>query len=512
LNLGTSFSYKQRCLSVKAGILLLLSNSPACVIPGALIAIHALLIVFQALQHGCVPITLWLMTDNWHDMTALAQGVAMGEGDIDPVELTESYLARIEREDTDHTVFLAVTADRARSEAEAAQKRARTGLRLGPLDGVPISWKDLFDSAGTATTGGSEVFRNRIPSHDADTLARATRAGMVCLGKTNLSEFAFSGLGINPTYGTPANAFDSVTPRCPGGSSSGSAVSVARQLAPITVGTDTGGSVRIPAAWNGLVGLKTTSGVVPAKGVLPLSRQFDTVGPLAQDVADANALFAILCGGKAADLIGTSVRGKRFLVPDNIVWDNAEEGVVACLEEAFEKLVAKGAIVERGKVPEFDAVTDLCNNVGNLFSPEAYGEWRDVIESQSDQMYDEVTKRFKMAENMSSIDVAEAMHKLRSLRASYLKRVAGYDAVLMPTTPITPPAIAPLEADSAAYAKANISALYNTRLGNLLTLSSLTLPAGQTGGLPVGLMMFGLPKRENALLRNGSGIEKALAS
>jgi aspartyl-tRNA(Asn)/glutamyl-tRNA(Gln) amidotransferase subunit A len=450
------------------------------------------------------------MTDTWHDMSALALGAAIGENDIDPVELADAFLERIRQEDADHTVFLAVTETRARSEAAAARKRAQDGLRLGPLDGVPISWKDLFDTAGTATTGGSDLFRDRVPTKDAKTVVRATRAGMVCLGKTNLSEFAFSGLGINPAYGTPVNPFDSETPRCPGGSSSGSAVSVSKRLAPITVGTDTGGSVRIPAAWNGLVGLKTTSGVVPTQGVLPLSRQFDTVGPLARTVADANALFAILCNGKAADLVGSSVRGKRFLVPENCVWQGAEEGVIASLEAAFEKLAARGAVIERGKVAEFDAVTDLCNTVGNLFSPEAYGEWRDEIDNHSDRIYSEVTKRFKMAENMSSVDVAEAFHKLRTLRASYLKRVAGYDAVLMPTTPITPPAIAPLEADSAAYGAANIAALYNTRLGNLLALSSLTLPVEPAGGLPVGLMMFGLPKRENALLRNAAGIEKVL--
>jgi len=443
-------------------------------------------------------------------MTALALGAAIAEGDIDPVELTESYLDRIVTEDTDHTVFLTVTADRARAEAAAAKKRAENSVRLSPLDGVPISWKDLFDSAGVATTGGSDVLRDRVPDRDAETLARATRAGMVCLGKTNLSEFAFSGLGINPTYGTPVNPFDADTPRCPGGSSSGSAVSVARRLAPITVGTDTGGSVRIPAAWNNLVGLKTTSGVVPARGVLPLSRQFDTVGPLAQDVADTNALFAILCSGKAADLIGASVRGKRFLIPDNCVWDGAEDGVVASLEAAFDKLAAKGAVLERGHVKEFDAVTNLCNTVGNLFSPEAYAEWRHEIETKGDRIYDEVTQRFKLAEGMSSIDVAEAFHKLRALRASYLKNLAGYDAVLMPTTAITPPAIAPLEADTAAYAAANIAALHNTRLGNLLTLSSLTLPVEPANGLPVGLMLFGLPRRENALLRNGAAIEKAL--
>jgi aspartyl-tRNA(Asn)/glutamyl-tRNA(Gln) amidotransferase subunit A len=268
--------------------------------------------------------------------------------------------------------------------------------------------------------------------------------------------------------------------------------------------------VRIPAAWNGLVGLKTTSGIVPAKGVLPLSRQFDTVGPLAQDVADANALFAILCAGKAADLVGASIRGKRFLVPTNCVWDGVEDGVRDSVEAALEKLAAKGATIVRAEVPEFDAVTDLCNNVGNLFSPEAYAEWRDEIDSKGDRIYAEVVRRFKMAEDMSSLDVAEAFHKLRGLRASYLKTAESYDALLMPTTPNTPPAIAPLEADSAAYGAANIAALHNTRLGNLLTLSSLTLPVDLADGLPVGLMMFGLPKRENALLRNGRAIEKAL--
>jgi aspartyl-tRNA(Asn)/glutamyl-tRNA(Gln) amidotransferase subunit A len=452
------------------------------------------------------------MNDTWHEMSALSLGAAIGDGEIDPVELTESFLDRIGKNDADHTIFLAVTADRARAEALAASRRAQDELRLGPLDGVPASWKDLFDSAGTATTGGSEIFRQRIPEHDALTLSRATRAGMICLGKTNLSEFAFSGLGINPTFGTPVNPFDSATPRCPGGSSSGSAVSVAKGLAPITVGTDTGGSVRIPAAWNGLVGLKTTSGVVPARGVLPLSRQFDTVGPLARNVADANALFAILCDAKPADLFGASVKGKRFLVPDNCVWDDAEDGVVASIESALDILASKGAVIDRGPVDEFDRVTDLCNTVGNLFSPEAYGEWRHEIENDSGQIYEEVTRRFKMAETMSSLDVAEAFHKLRALRASYLRRVAGYDAVLMPTTAITPPAIAPLEADSAAYGKANIIALHNTRLGNLLTLSSLTLPVAPADGLPVGLMMFGLPKRENALLRNAAGIEKALST
>ncbi len=452
------------------------------------------------------------MSNIWHDMTALELGAGIADGEIDPVDLTEHFLGRIEQGDSDHSVFITVTADRARAEARAARKRAGDELRRGPLDGVPISWKDLFDSAGIATTAASELFRDRVPERDAVTLARATRAGMVCLGKTNLSEFAFSGLGINPAFGTPKNPYDTETPRCPGGSSAGSAVSVARGLAPITVGTDTGGSVRIPAVWNGLVGLKTTSGVVPSGGVIPLARTYDTVGPLAKDVADANALFALMCARPAADLTGAGVRGRRFLVPTNCVWDITEPALKAEVEKAIEAIGAAGGLLVHAALPEFDEVTDLVNAVGNIFSPEGYGEWRHEIDTQGDKIHHEVMRRFKIAETMSSIDVAEAFHKLRGIRGRYLQRVAGYDAVLMPTTQNTPPAIAPLEADSEAYAKANLTALHNTRLGNLLTLCAITLPTGLAEGLPTGLMMFGTPKREAALLRLAAGVEKAIAA
>ncbi len=452
------------------------------------------------------------MSNNWHDMTALELGAEIADGEIDPVDLTEHFLARIEEGDADHSVYITVTPERARAEARAARDRQAADLRRGPLDGVPISWKDLFDSAGVPTTAASELFRNRVPEHDAVTLARATRAGMVCLGKTNLSEFAFSGLGINPAFGTPKNPFDEVTPRCPGGSSAGSAVSVARGLAPITVGTDTGGSVRIPAVWNGLVGLKTTSGVVPSGGVFPLARTYDTVGPLAKDVADANALFAVLCARAPADLTGASVRGRRFLVPTNCVWDLAEPAVKETVEKAIEGIAAAGGDLVHAELPEFDEVTDLVNRVGNIFSPEGYGEWRHEIETQGDKIHHEVLRRFKIAETMSSIDVSEAFHKLRGMRRRYLKRVAGFDAVLMPTTPSAPPAIEPLEADSDAYAKANLTALHNTRLGNLLTLCAITLPTGLADGLPTGLMLFGTPRREAALLRLAAGVEKAIAA
>ncbi len=253
------------------------------------------------------------MTMPWHEMTALALGEAIATGAIDPVDLAEHFLARIEAGDAEHSVYLAATPERARAESQAAALRAREGRRIGPLDGVPMSWKDLFDSAGVATTAASTLFADRVPEADAALLARASRAGMVCLGKTNLTEFAFSGLGINPHFGTPANAYDAEVARVPGGSSSGAAVSVARGLAPAAIGSDTGGSVRIPAAWNGLVGLKTTAGLLPMAGVIPLAASLDTAGPLTRDVADANAVLAVLAARAPADRVASSTA--RFSTP-----------------------------------------------------------------------------------------------------------------------------------------------------------------------------------------------------
>jgi aspartyl-tRNA(Asn)/glutamyl-tRNA(Gln) amidotransferase subunit A len=271
--------------------------------------------------------------------------------------------------------------------------------------------------------------------------------------------------------------------------------------------------VRIPAAWNHLVGLKTTTGVVPLDGVLPLSRQYDTAGPLAKTVADAAALFAVLSAARPIDLTGASLKGRRFLAPANCVWEGAEPALRTRVEKAISALARAGAEIVHDDVPEFDDVTELCNTLGNFFSPEAYAEWRQVIDTQGDLIHHEVLRRFKIADSMSALDTAEAFHKVRAMRTAYLRRVAGYDGVLMPTTPNTPPPIAPLEADTKAYAAANLAALHNTRLGNLLTLSAITLPAGLTeDGLPTGLMIFAAPRREAALLRIAAAAERAIAN
>ncbi|MCH7944185.1 MAG: amidase [Proteobacteria bacterium] len=452
------------------------------------------------------------MTTPWHEMSACALGVGIADGDIDPVALCEHFLARIAAHDDDRKIYLHVTGGRARAEAEAAARRARNGLRRGILDGVPISWKDLFDSAGAPTTAASPIFAGRIPDADAALLARAGRAGLVCLGKTNLTEFAFSGLGINPHYGTPANAFDDECARVPGGSSSGAAVSVARGLAAAAIGSDTGGSVRIPAAWNGLVGLKTTAGLLPLDGVIPLAASLDTAGPLCRDVADANALFAVLAARPPADLTGASLKGRRLLVPSNVVWDGIDPAIESVVRAAIDRLADAGADVVSEEVPEFSEVEELFAKHGPLVAAEAYARWHDLVDSQADKIYHNVLKRFWAGSELG-VPAFETMRRaLDGMAARLHARLAGVAALVAPTTLISPPPIAELEADDDAYAAANMGALHNTSLGNVLKTCAVTLPCGgDNDGLPVGLMLHARPFTEAALLRLAAACETALA-
>ena len=248
----------------------------------------------------------------WLKMTAADLGRGIGRGEIDPVALTQTYLDAIEAHPERDRIYARVTSDRALAEATAAARRAKSGHRLSVLDGVPISWKDLFDTQGIVTEAGSNLLAGRVPDADAQVLKNASAAGLVCLGKTHMSELAFSGLGHNPSTATPpcVNDPDAV----PGGSSSGAGASVAFDLAAAGIGSDTGGSVRIPSAWNDLVGLKTTSGRLSLEGVVTLALTFDTVGPLCRSVEDAALLMAAMEGGTAPDLEGVSIEGKRFAV------------------------------------------------------------------------------------------------------------------------------------------------------------------------------------------------------
>lgn len=440
--------------------------------------------------------------DEWRWMTAAELGRGIGAGDIDPVALAEVFLEAIASHPEAGRIYTAVTADRARAEASAAAERARAGQRRGPLDGVPVSWKDLFDSAGTATEAGTRLMKGRVPDRDAEVLRRATSEGLVCLGKTHLSEIAFSGLGYNPMAETPPNAHDAEC--APGGSSSGAAASVAFGLAAIGIGSDTGGSVRIPAAWNDLVGLKTTHGLLPLDGVVPLCPSFDTVGPLCRSVEDAALMTAMLAGESELDLRGASLEGARFMCLTGLVEEDLEPEISDGFGVALERLAAAGVEMRRAEAPMLDAAFALSPV---LYTGEAWAHWQERVEADPDAMYFQIRERVAAGADVTAAEFLQAWEKLRELREEWRNFTAGYDAVILPTTPIAAPQIARLGSDREYYRTSNLMALRNTRIGNLMGLCSLTLP---TGVPMAGLMMCAAAGEDRRLLRLGAAVEQAL--
>ncbi|MGD9293777.1 MAG: amidase family protein [Roseobacter sp.] len=440
---------------------------------------------------------------DWLRMTAADLGRGIGTGAIDPVALTQVYLDAIGAHPLRDRIYARVTKERALAEARAASLRAKSGHRLSLLDGVPISWKDLFDTKGVETEAGSKLLKGRVPDRDARVLENATGAGLVCLGKTHMSELAFSGLGYNPSTATPPCVNDERA--VPGGSSSGAAASVAHDLAAIGIGSDTGGSVRIPAAWNDLVGLKTTSGRLSLEGVVPLALKFDTVGPLCRSVEDAAQMLAALEGKAPADLEGASLVGKRFAVLQTVALDDVREEPMAAFQDAVVKLASAGAKIRHIRIPEIEEAMALTTC---LYTSEAYGLWRDVIEANPDAMYQEILERFRLGRNHSGPDYVAAWATLEAARLAYDLATAGYDAVLLPTAPILPPDLEKLNTDHDYYVTENLLSLRNTRIGNLMGLCALSLP---TGVPSCGLMMMAPPNFEAALLRLGAAAERVLA-
>jgi aspartyl-tRNA(Asn)/glutamyl-tRNA(Gln) amidotransferase subunit A len=439
----------------------------------------------------------------WQTMTAADLGRGIGAGEIDPVELTQSFLDAIDAHEYRDRIYARLTPDRALAEARAAQDRARLKLRRSPLDGVPISWKDLFDTAGVATEAGSLLLKDRTPDADAEVLTAATHQGLVCLGKTHMSELAFSGLGLNPKTATSPNVHDPEA--APGGSSSGAATSVAFGLAAAGIGSDTGGSVRVPSAWNDLVGLKTTPGVLSLKGVVPLAARFDTVGPLCRSVEDAALLFGAMGGGHPVDLKTSSLKGKRFAILTTVALDDVREAPRAGFDRAVQRFRDAGAEIVDLAVPELTKAMTLAPI---LYGSEAYGTWKDVIEANPDLMFGEILNRFRSGKDFTGADYVAAWHQLERYRAAYGAATAGFDAVLCPSSPITPPNVHRLMTDSDYYVTENLLTLRNTRIGNLMGLSTLTLPTG----IPAcGVSLMAAPRAERRLLRLGAAAEEALA-
>lgn len=441
--------------------------------------------------------------------TASEIGLAFRSGEASPAALTAHLLNKIEAA-ASNFIFITVTAERARAEAETATARYAKGRPLSALDGVPIAWKDLFDVAGTRTTAASALYRDSaIKDRDATCVANATAAGMVCLGKLNMTEFAYSGLGLNPHFGTPVNPNDDTVHRSPGGSSSGSGAVVASGLAPCAIGTDTGGSVRIPASLNGVHGYKTSEGRIGKDGMVPLSRTLDTIGPLARSVEDCIHLDRVLRGATGPGITRRDIGTLKIVVPENFVMADCESGVTENFESALRLLEAEGARIERCVVPEIDAAAKVTRDHGSLTAAEAYHEYKDLVESAAGKQIDgRVVNRILMGGRMSADDLLS----IQNTRARTIASISSSldDALIaMPTTPMTAPAIAPLEADTELFHKVNLTVLRNTMIGNFLGFCGLAIPNGRDeAGLPTGILFSAPAGCDEFLLGHGLEIDR----
>jgi aspartyl-tRNA(Asn)/glutamyl-tRNA(Gln) amidotransferase subunit A len=442
------------------------------------------------------------MSNTWLFMTAAELGHKIGAGAIDARDLTEVYLDAIAGHHEADRIYARTTPERARAEAAASAARFRNGARLGPLDGVPISWKDLFDIAGVETEAGSALLRGRKATRDAAVVATAARSGLVCLGKTHMTELAFSGLGINPNTATPPNVHDAAL--APGGSSSGAAASVAFGLAVAGIGSDTGGSVRVPAAWNNLVGLKTSPGLISLEGVTPLCPSFDTVGPLCRTVEDMALLLCALSGARPLDMSGAHLRGVRLLAIDTTSLGETRREPAAAFESAVSRLGGAGVRIERRRIAAAEHAFDLA---GLVFAGEAYGAWGEAIEADPEAMFAPIRERFRSGAGHTAAALVRGWTRLKKLRAEFNGVTAAYDAVIAPTTANLPPVVERLLDNHELFNSENLLTLRNTRIANLMGLCALTLPLSAPS---CGLMAMAPSGAEKRLLRLGAALEQAL--
>ena len=404
-------------------------------------------------------------------------------------KLVDECLARI-ADTTGEGVraFIHVDAEAAIEAAEAMDRLREVKAAPSPFAGIPVSIKDLFDINGQVTRAGSRALDDSAPAEaDASAVARLRRAGFIVIGRTNMTEFAYSGIGINPHFGTPKGAWQRSVGHVPGGSSSGAAVSVVDRMAHGALGTDTGGSCRIPAAFNGIVGFKPTQRRVPLDGGVPLSFTLDSFGPLARTVGCCAVLDAVLADESVKPLQPRSIKGMRLAVPTTVALDDLEEAVARTFERALETLSRQGALIERIAVPEFLDV-GVMNTKGGFAAAESYAWHRYLIISHGNVYDPRVAMRILRGEAISAADYIDLLEMRKSLIARSTVRLAPYDALVLPTTANAPPRIADL-ADDKAFTAANLLALRNCTLINMIDGCAISLPCHREGEVPVGLML-----------------------
>jgi aspartyl-tRNA(Asn)/glutamyl-tRNA(Gln) amidotransferase subunit A len=406
-------------------------------------------------------------------------------------------------------VFTKVHAQNALLAADTSDRLRKQGIAPSPLAGLPVSIKDLFDNAGDVTTAGSKILRDAPPAvADAAAVARLRAAGAIVIGRSNMTEFAFSGIGINPHYGTPANPYDRKTRRIPGGSSSGAAVSVTDGMAAFALGTDTGGSVRIPAALCGIAGFKPTRARVPLEGTFPLSTTLDSIGPLGPTVACCATVFQVLAGEPPHEFEARPIPGLRLGVPKNTMLEDLDVEVAGAFQSAMRRLSRRGAKIVEMRVPEFDEAAGA-NRRGGISPPEAYAVHRDRLGRQQD--FDpRVLERILKGGSVLAADYIDLLATRARLVRSFARSNYDIDALVMPTVPRIAPPIEQLERDAEAFRLANGNMLRNTSLINFLDACALTLPIQAAQEAPVGLMVVGFSGEDEGLLSTGLAIEAGL--
>jgi aspartyl-tRNA(Asn)/glutamyl-tRNA(Gln) amidotransferase subunit A len=405
--------------------------------------------------------------------------------------LVEESLARIaDPQGEGGRAFLTVYIDRARAEADAVDAARTRGEKLTRFAGVPLSIKDLFDVEGDPTRVGSRVLAGAPAARaDAETVALVRRAGFVIVGRTNMTEFAYSGLGVNPHYGTPSSPWDRARAHIPGGSTSGGAVAVADGMTPATLGTDTGGSCRIPAAFCGIVGFKPTQGRVSLKGAFPLAPSLDSVGPLANSVSCCAALDSVLSGGSGEVEPAAPLAGLAIGVVEGYVDERLDPSVAAAFAGALARLADAGAKLTPVRLRELAELPHIYRN-GSIVDYEAYDGHRARIETMGAKYDPWVRGRLEAGGRMSVADYTGLLAERTRVRAAVDVQTRGFDALALPTVAIAPPALADL-ADVAASRAINALIVRNTAVANFLDRPAISIPCHAPGDAPAGFMLMG---------------------
>ncbi|RTZ48064.1 amidase [Candidimonas sp. SYP-B2681] len=438
---------------------------------------------------------------------------AVSSRELSPGDVMETYLARIEQMDGKLHAFIEVYGEHARLAAQAAENAIRAGYYLGPLHGVPIAIKDLLEMEGRVVTAGSAVWAKRKSTCTATIVRRLVAAGAIILGKTHTVEFAFGGWGTNQHFGTPWNPWDMATARTPGGSSSGSAVAVAASLAPWAIGTDTGGSIRTPASWCGLTGLKTTAGRISNYGVLPLSTTLDTPGILAYNVADTALLYRALAGEDSLDertlglpqphwpnSLGGGIKGRKLVLMPESERAIACKHTLAAYDSALQELERMGAEIHTLALPF--PLAEVAQLNGIIMISEGYAQLGDLVQDDSQLLDADVRFRVMAGKDMPAKTYISALQRRREMIAQFDQAMQGYDALLLPSTPGTALRLEDVDQKMAPS--------HYSRFANFLDLPALSVPNGMDDqGLPTSLQIVGRRFDEIGVLRIGQAYQEA---